>query len=190
MKLPPARSHAPLAVAGIVCAPLFFSALMAASLAVESPVEVASVIRDGTTIFKFAEPTAWNEASIWLLALAATSLVAIAGLVGDYLRYGIFLSCLAGVVVPIATTWRIEEWRRHHVERFPYGTDLVRDQIGGFANPSNLVLAGDWEASAKTTALQLAWVAIGIAVAAAVVAAYIEVRRRRAARPVPVPPPV
>lgn len=188
MKRPRIVSKAPLAVAGIVCAPLFFSALMAASLAVESPVEVASIIRGGTTIFKFAEPTAWNEASIWLLALAATSLVAVAGVVGMYFRHGIFLTCLAGVVVPLAVTWRVEEWRRHHTERFPYGVDLVRDQIDGLTNPSDLVLASEWEASAKETALQLAWVAIGIAVAAVAVAAYLGLRRRRGARPVPVNP--
>jgi hypothetical protein len=152
---------------------------MAASLAIESPVEIARVVHQGTTIFKFGEPTAWNEAEIWLLALACSAIVVAAGLVGMYLRRGVYLACLAGIAVPIAVTWRVDEWARNHTHRFPYGVDLIRDQINGFTNTSNVLLASEWEQSAKETALQLGWVALGLAAAAAVVAAFLELRRRR-----------
>ena len=168
---------APLAVAALVATPLFFCALMAASLAVERPRVLAIVVHSGKRVYKFGEPTTWSEAEIWLLALAVAAIALLVGLVAMFVLRGTLLVSLAGVLLPLAVTHRIDEWTAHHTTRFPYGVDLIND-----SSTSNLLLQGEWEDSARVTALQLSWVALGIAGTAALVVLAREARRRYVAR--------
>lgn len=169
-------SRAPLVVAAVVSTPLFFAALMAASLAVERPEIVRQARRKNELFSVFDKPTAWTEAKIWLLALAVIAIVLLAGSVGMFFRQGVFLASLAGIVVPIALTQRLDRWTAHHADRFPYGVDLIKD-----SSTSNLLLKGEWEEAARVTVSELSWVTIGLAAAAIVIAALLELRRRRAA---------
>jgi hypothetical protein len=183
--------RAPLAVAGIVSAPLFFAAVMASSLAIEKPFVVKQARRRDEVVSQFDQPTNWNEGKIWLLALAVIAIVLAAGIVGMYFRRGIYLVGLAGILVPIGLTIRLDRWIDHHADRFPYGVDLIRDTLpGGFDNPSNLTLQGEWEQAAETTVRQLVWVSIGLAAAAVLVTLLLELRRQRSriARPLLSPP--
>ena len=176
MRRPRVVAKAPLAVAGLVATPLFFCSLMAASLAVERPQVLAIVEHPSVRIYKLAEPTAWNEAEIWLLALSVAAIVLLVGVAAIFLPRGTLLVCLAGVLLPLAVTHRIDEWVAHHTVRFPYGVDLIND-----TSTSNLLLKGEWEESARVTALQLSWVVIGLAATVALIVLVREVRRRYAA---------
>ena len=169
-------SKAPLAVAGIVSTPLFFTGLISASLAIERA-DVRAQWRNGkgTLITVFDDPTAWTEAKIWLLALGAVAIVLAAGVVGMYFRGGILLVALTGTLVPAGIRLRLDRWTEHHTERFPYGVDLVHD-----ASTSNVLLRGEWEESAHKAASQLGWATLGLAAAAAVIWIVLDVRRRRA----------
>jgi hypothetical protein len=167
--------RAPFVVAAVVSTPLFFAALMAASLAIERPDIVRQARRKDEIFSVFDQPTAWTEARIWLLALAVVAVVLLVGCGGMFFRHGVFLTCVAGVAVPIALTGRLDGWAEHHADRFPYGVDLIQD-----SSTSNLLLRGEWEESARVTATELSWVTVGLAVATIVVAAVLEQRRRQA----------
>jgi hypothetical protein len=178
----------PLSVAGLMSFPLFLSALMAASLAVERP-EIEAQWRNGkgTLISVFDDPSGWEEAKIWLLALAVVALLLACAVVASLLpRGGIVLVGVAGIIIPLALMRPLDEWAAHHTQRFPYGADLIRD-----SNPSNILLRGEWEESAVTTARELAWVTIGIAAATLAVTGLVALRRARGrgARPPVLPPP-
>ena len=58
---------APAAVAGILAMPLFFTGLMAMSLAVEKP-SIGHALKHGKTVTVLGDPTGTTEAKIWLLA--------------------------------------------------------------------------------------------------------------------------
>jgi hypothetical protein len=174
---------APLAVAAILAMPLFFTALMAVSLAVEKPT-VSHVLRHGATVAKLGEPSGTTEATIWLLAIVAPVAVVAVGtgatLIG---RAGVIVSALAAVAATVVLLIPLGTWTARHTARYPDGVDLIRQ-----ASTSDIYLRGEWEGRARTTARQLGIVTIvlgGIAIAAF---ALFEVRRRRGVLP-PVPPP-
>jgi len=48
MRLPPVRSKAPIAVAGLIAVPLYFAALMASSLALDKPHGIGKHIGPGS----------------------------------------------------------------------------------------------------------------------------------------------
>jgi hypothetical protein len=168
-------SRAPLAVAAVVSTPLFFAALMAASLAVERPDIVRQARRKNEIFSVFDQPTTWTEVKIWLLGFSVIAVVLLAGCAGMFFRQGVFLAGLSGIVVPIVLTHRLDRWTAHHADRFPYGVDLIND-----SSTSNLLLKGEWEEAARVTTSELSWATIGLAGAAIVIAALLEQRRRQA----------
>ncbi len=174
-----ARSRAPLALAGFLAVPLFFAALMAASLAIEKA-HVFEWERYHRLFRTMHAPTAATEARIWLLALVPPLVLVLWGAIAARLPYGIHLAALGAIVDSLAVTHRLGVWERHHTARFPFGADLIPDS----SNSSSLVV-GQWEANARETAASLAHWTIALAVTAILITAGLELRRRRA-RPAPV----
>jgi hypothetical protein len=186
----------PLIVAGLLSAPLFFASLMASSLALERPTVVHEWIN--TSYWRkhghpgrsfrqwvFADPSTANELKIWLAACIPVLIVLAIG-AGAMLvrRYGSYISCMGGIVVAFAVQHRLDTWAAHHALRFPYGEDLIPKTSTG-----DILAQGEWEHSAKVTALSLIHWTWGIAVAAIAIMLAVEVRRRRrAGRPEPPTP--
>jgi hypothetical protein len=169
------RSRAPLGLAGFLALPVFFAALMAASLAIEKP-RVVEWSRPGGHLARiFHDPTGSNEVRIWLLALVPPLLLVAAGWIASYIPYGLYLTCVAAIVDAVALTLRLHRWEVHHTARFPYGEDLLADQT----NSSSLT-RGEWEHDAAQTVRSFEHYTIGLALAAAAIAVFLSVRRRRA----------
>lgn len=169
------RGRAPLGLAGFLAMPVFFAALMAASLAIEKP-RVVEWSRPGGHLARiFHDPTASNEARIWLLALVPPLLLVVAGLVASYVPFGVYVTCVAAVVDAVAITWRLHRWEVHHTARFPYGEDLLADQTN-----SSSLNRGEWEHDAAQTVHSFEHYTIGLAVAAAAISLFLTFRRRRA----------
>lgn len=173
------RSRAPLALAAFLAVPLFFSSLMAVSLAVEKA-HVFEWERGHRLFRTMHPPTATTEARIWLLALVPPLLLTLWGAIASRLPYGLYLAALGGIVESLAVTHRLGLWERHHTDRFPFGADLIPDS----SNSSTLV-KGQWEANARETAASLAHWTIALAVAAMLIVASLALRRGRG-RPAPV----
>jgi hypothetical protein len=155
--------RAPVAIALLLSAPLFFASLLASSLAVERPRIVAEWKNHafwahassthpavpGKTFHQLilGDPTPGNEALIWLWALLAVLLLVAAGFAFSTVRrFGAYLSCLAGVAGALLLRVNLDTWARHHAARFPFGVDNVPD-----SNTSNQIARGEWEANAKET---------------------------------------
>jgi hypothetical protein len=178
-------TRAPLAVASILATPLFFTALMAMSLAVEKP-SVQHVLKHGKRVTVFGDPAGATEAKIWLLAaLPAIVLVAIG--VGAMLlgRTGVILSSLSAIVIAVVLLVPLDGWTKAHTSRYPVGVDLIPPSAGS----QDIYLRGEWEGTARQTAYQLGFASIAIAVIAMAVLALLEARRRRGLVPPPPPPP-
>jgi hypothetical protein len=178
------RSKAPLAVAGILVTPLFFSALMAMSLAVEKPT-VSLVVKHGKTITRLGDPAGTTEARIWLLAILPPVAVVLVGAGAMLLgRAGVTASAIAAIGAAAALLAPLDGWRDDHVARYPVGVDLIPRSAGS----EDIYLRGEWESTARQTALQLGIVTVVIAALVLAVFALLEVRRRRG-RELPAPPP-
>ena len=91
----------------------------------------------------------------------------------------------AGIV---GVTFHVDEWMRRHTHRFPLGVDL----IGANNAAGNKLDPGQWERSARDTALSLGHWTIGLAAAAILITGVLEIRRvrRLASSYVPAPPEV
>jgi len=177
---------APLAVAGILAAPLFFVALMAMSLAVEKPT-VHHVLSHGRLVEKLGDPAGTTEAAIYLLAFATAAFVVLVGggatLIG---RAGVLLSSLATIGVAAGLMAPLDTWAKEHTARYPVGVDLIPP-----GTSADIFLRGEWEGTARHTAEQLGIATIVMAGIAIAIFVVLEVRRRRSisGRPVPPPPP-
>ncbi len=169
------RSRAPLGLGGFLALPVFFGALMAASLAVEKPRVVEWSRPHGHLARIFHDPTASNEARIWLLAIVPPLLLVLASWIASYLPLGIYLTCVAAIVDAVALTLRLHRWEVHHTARFPYGEDLLADQTN-----SSSLLKGEWEHDAAQTVHSFEHYTIGLAIAAALISLFLTYRRRRA----------
>jgi hypothetical protein len=176
---------APLAVGAILAMPLFFTALMATSLAVEKPTIAGHVLRHGRLVTKLGDPSGTTEAKIWLLAIVAPLAVVLVGagatLIG---RAGVIASALAAIVASIVLLVPLGTWARHHTARYPDGIDLIPK-----SSSSDIYLRGEWEGTARTTARQLGIVTIVLGGLAVAVFGLVEVRRRRGVKGMLVPPP-
>jgi hypothetical protein len=171
------KTRAPLAVGGVLSVPLFFSSLMAISLATERP----HLVRRHEH-----PPTSATEARIWLLALIAPLvLLAISVLAVVAGRHGVYVAAASAIVLALAVTDRVDPWTRRHTHRFPLGVDL----IGADNASGNKLDPGQWEQTARQTALSLGHWTIGLASAAFLIAAGLELRRRRGPLPTTPPPP-
>jgi hypothetical protein len=164
----------PLAVAGLLSAPLFFCSLMAASLAIARP-RVVSWTHHGKLISRFHAPATSVEARIWLWALVPLAILLGVGLLASLWRFGGFVSCAAGIVLALAVTHRVNEWARHHTARWPRGIDNIPDKWS-----SDQVPRGAWEKDAAQTAFSLSHWTIGLAIAIVLVYLLTLYRRMRA----------
>ena len=175
---------APLAVAAILAMPLFFTGLMAVSLAVEKPT-VAHVLRQGKIVAKLGDPSGTTEATIWLLALVAPVTVVLVGAAGTFIgRIGVVSSSLAAIAAAVALLVPLNTWTSRHTGRYPDGIDLTPR-----SSTSDIYLRGEWEGTARKTAKQLGVTTIVLAGVAIAIFGLLEARRRRGVRGMLVPPP-
>jgi hypothetical protein len=184
---PRGRSRAPLAIAAFISIPLFFSSLMATTLALEKPHTIAWKGGKHGLLITWHDPTAANVASIWLWALVPPLVLCMVGLVAVRLPFGFYVPCAAAIVLAIAVVHDIDKWTRHHTARFPVGVDLIPASNAA----SNKFDRGQWELMARDTAVSLSHWTIALALASALVLAFLTVRRRYFARgPVLEEPPL
>lgn len=175
---------APLAVAGILATPLFFVALMAMSLAVEKPT-VRHVLQHGKLVAKLGDPSGATERAIWLLALLPPVVLVVVGVGGMLIgRAGVVTSALTAVTAAVVLLVPLDTWTRRHTGRYPLGIDLLPP-----SSTSDVYLRGEWEGTARHTAVQLGFATIAIAGIAIAIFALLEIRRRRGVKGMVVPPP-
>jgi hypothetical protein len=174
MRLPPSRGKGPWAIASFIGIPLFFSALMASTLAQERPHVIQwKGCKEGLCT-TWREPSSATEARIWLWAMLPPVLLSLIGLICTRLPLGWYIACVAGVVEALAVVHRVDTWERHHTARFPWGVDL----IPGTNSASNQYDPGEWETIARETALSLSHWTIALALASILVMVALWVRRR------------
>jgi hypothetical protein len=177
-------AKAPLAVAAIASTPLFFTALMAMSLAVEKPTFQYVFVHKlgGYFVPHFGDPSGSNETKIWLLTILFPLGLVLVG-AGAMLmgRFGIVPVALAAIGASLALRLPLHTWATHHTARFPFGVDNIPRSAGS----EDIYLPGEWEGTASHTAQQLALATIVIAGIALALFVLFELRRRRG----PLPPP-
>jgi hypothetical protein len=176
VRRPRVAGRAPLAVAAFLSVPLFFSSLLAFSLALERTHRAHGTL-EGTT--------STVEAKIWAIALLPSLAVIAVGAIAMLSRYGLYASAAAAIAAALIVTAPLGTWAKRHTARFPLGEDLIPAN-----DPSDHLDRGQWEGQAKDAALSLAHWTIALAAAAALIALVVEIRRRR--RPIappPLPPP-
>jgi hypothetical protein len=160
-------SKAPLAVAGILAAPLFFVALMAFSLKFDKP--------EGRT-GQLADPTKGTVWTIYLVTFAVVGGLILVGALAMLVRSRLanIIPAAAGIVATILLLIPLGTWAAEHTARYPLGIDNLHT-----SSKYNIWLRGEWEHDAKVTAQQIGLVTIGLAIAAIAVSVLLEVRRRR-----------
>jgi hypothetical protein len=164
----------PLAVAGILSAPLFFCSLMASSLAIARP-QINTWTHDGKPRVVFHPPSASVEARIWLWALVPFAVLIGVGLLASLWRFGAYVSCAGGIILALAVTHDVPKWERHHTLRWPRGIDNIPD-----AWSSDQVPRGAWEKDSATAAYSLAHWTIGLALVIAGIYTLMLYRRMKA----------
>jgi len=184
IRWPRPRSRGALGIAAFIAIPLFFSSLMASTLALEKP-HVVQWTSGGRLQTTWHDPSTATEARIWLWALVPPVLLVIVGLVATRLPLGFYVPCLAAIVIAMGVVHKTAAWEGHHTARYPVGVDLIPPVNAA----SDTFDRGQWEQTARETALSLQHWTIGVALAAAAVAAALTVRRRYFRRK-PLPPPV
>lgn len=177
MNLPKPRGRGPWAIASFIAIPLFFSSLMASTLAQEKPY-VVQWKGAHHLITMWHEPTSANEARIWLWAMLPPLLLSLIGWLCMRVPLGWYIASVAGIVEALAVTYKLDTWTRHHTQRFKIGVDLVPS----FNASSNQYDPGEWETQARATALSLSHWTIGLAIASIVVMGGLWIRRRYFAR--------
>jgi len=174
------RSRSPLAIASFIAIPLFFSSLMASTLALEKP-RVIQWTSAGHLRTSYFDPTTATEARVWLWALVPPAVLIVVGFVATRLPYGFYISCVAAIVIAVAVVHKIDIWQRHHTHRFPDGVDLIPASDPA----SNQFDPGQWERMARDTALSLEHWTIGLALVSILVVAGLTVKRRYFGRQAP-----
>lgn len=168
------RSRAPLSIAAFIALPLFFSSLMASTLALEKPLKHQWKGGKNGILTTWHDPTTATVAKIWLWALVPPLVLVLVGAMSSRLPLGFYIPCLAGIVIAMAVVHKIGTWQRHHTARYPNGVDLIP-----VSNPqSNKYDPGQWEQTARDTAVSLSHWTIGVSLAAALVMAALYVRKR------------
>jgi len=165
-----------LALAALLSVPLYFAALMASSLALDTPkvVGIHEYPSSGTT-----------ELKVWGAALIAPAIILAVGFAALPLRrFGVFASAAAGIVLCLVLPPLSKRWIPGHIRRFPLGMDFIPDK-----SPSNLSSRGEWEEAAHATIVSITHYTLVIAIGAIVVGVLLEWRRRRGAEAILVPSP-
>jgi hypothetical protein len=179
--LPRDRGRGPLAIAAFIAIPLFFSSLMASTLALEKPLKY-EWMSGGKLQTTWHDPSTANVAACWLWALVPPLVLIVIGLVATRLPLGFYVSCAAAILIAMAVVHKTATWERHHTQRYPVGVDLIPPSNAS----SDKFDRGQWEHMARETALSLQHWTIGLAIASAAVMAALWVRRRFFTRqPVP-----
>ena len=170
-------SRAPLAVAGILAAPLFFVALMAFSLKLDKP--------EGSTP-KLADPTKGTVGTIYLVTFAVVGALLVVGVLAMLVRsrLAVIIPAAVGIVTTIVLLIPLGTWVADHTARYPHGIDNRTTH-----SPYDLWLPGQWEHDAKTTADQIGLGLIVLGAASILISLALELRRRRGTEGPPVPPP-
>jgi hypothetical protein len=174
LRLPPTRSRAPLAIAAFIGIPLFFSTLMAATLALEKPVTYSWKGGKHGLLTTYHDPSTRNVLTIWLLAMVPPLTLTLIGWIATRLPLGFYIPCATAIVMALAVVHKTAVWERHHTSRYPVGVDLIPPQNAA----SDKFDRGEWEHMARETAVSLQHWTIGVAVASALVMAGLYVRRR------------
>ncbi len=180
-------SKAPFAVAGILSVPLFFVGLIAFTLKIDKPSHF--VRKDGT--IGLGDPTKGTIGTIYLLAIAVTTALLVVGFVARSLRsrLAVIVPSVAAIVFTVLLLLPLDTWATGHTERYPLGTDNIPDGTAAHPVSTNLILRGEWEKTAKTTAHQIGLATIGLALAAIVICVLLEIRHRRGRDAIFVEPP-
>jgi hypothetical protein len=178
VRLPPSQGRSPLAIAAFIAIPLFFSSLMAASLAIEKPHKYEWKGGHHGLLTTYHDPTSKNIATVWLWALVPPLVLIAVGLVATRLPLGFYIPCLAAIVIAMAVVHKTATWERHHTARYPVGVDLIPPANAA----SDKFDRGQWEHMARDTALSLQHWTIGVALASALVMALLWIRRHFFAR--------
>jgi len=175
-------SKTPLAVAGILATPLFFVALMAFSLKLDEPSH--HMTKSGKLVL--GDPTKATVAKIYLLSLAVSLAIAAVGALALLLRsrLAVIPPALTAIAATVLLLIPLATWRDEHTARYPVGTDLIAQ-----SNPGDLILRGEWEENAYTTARQIGFWTIVMSAVAIALAIVFEFRRRRGLVGPAVPPP-
>jgi hypothetical protein len=173
VRLPRPRSRGALGIAAFIAIPLFFSSLMSSTLALEKP-RVVQWTSGGRLQTTWHDPSTATEVRIWLWALVPPALLVVVGLLATRLPLGFYVPCVAAVLIAMAVVHKTVTWQRHHTSRYPVGVDLIPPVNAA----SDTFDRGQWERTARATALSLQHWTIGVALAAAAVAAALTVRRR------------
>ncbi len=178
VRMPSPRGQAPLGIAAFLAIPLFFSSLMASTLAQEKPHKIQWHGCHSGICTVWRDPTTATEARIWLWAFVPSVVLVILGWIACRLPLGFYVSCVGAIAIAMSVVHKTAVWERHHTARFPVGVDLIPPSQAF----SNLWNRGEWEREARDTALSLQHWTIGIALAAMVVMAFLWLRARRHAR--------
>ena len=154
--------------------PLFFVGLMAFALKIDKPTH--HLTSKGKVVL--GDPTKATIGTIYLLALVVALAVVLVGILAMLLRSRLapIVPAVAGIVAAVLLIVPLGSWAAGHTNRYPYGTDNIPDGTTAKPNPTNLILRGEWEANAKTTAEQIGAVVIGIGLAAIVLTVMLDVR--------------
>jgi hypothetical protein len=173
------QGRAPLGIAAFIGIPLFFSSLMASTLALEKPHTIQW--RDGGRLLTtWHDPSSGTVARAWLWAMVPPLALLLIGAIATRLPLGFYIASLAAVPIAMAVVHKTATWERHHTARFPNGVDLI--PAGQLYAASNKYDPGQWEAMARQTALSLQHWTIALALASATTMAVLYVRRRYFAR--------
>jgi hypothetical protein len=175
-------SRTPLAVAGILAVPLFLVGLMAFALKLDKP--TSHVTKSGRLVL--GDPTKATVGSIYLAAAGVSVAVVLFGVLAMLLRSRLapIVPAVAAIVASVLLLAPLGTWAAQHAARYPLGVDNIRQ-----SSPQDLLLRGEWEQNARTTAHQIGLATIGLAIAAIVITVLLEIRRRRGLDAIVTEPP-
>jgi hypothetical protein len=178
------KSKAPVSVAGILAVPLFFVALMAFTLKIDTPtrtlrerIYASKQLRYVGKVVIYGDPTKGTVGTIYALSFAVAIAVVLVGALASTLRSRLAttISSAAAIVATLLLWIPLGTWAVGHTARYPFGTDNISDKNLA----QNLMNQGEWERSAIVTAHEIGWVTIALAVAAIVLTLVFELRGRR-----------
>lgn len=177
VRVPKSRGSGPWAIASFIAIPLWFCALMTATLALEKP-HVYQWQGCKGICTTWHDPTSQNEAAIWLWSLVPPLILIVVGWLCTRVRFGWYIACSSAIALAIFVVHDLNKWTLHHIARFPWGVDLIPSTNAA----SNQYDPGEWEKLARETALSFHWWTIGLSIVCMVTMGLVELRRHMIAR--------